>query len=495
MNKRRLLQLISWLAMWLFMWWVGIKNIDTDFGWHLKTGEMILKSGFPRNDPFSYTMPSYYYVDHAWLTDVIWAAVYPVVGLTGLAAGMALLTLTAFLVVNPKQTWKWIDMPIWLGLAVMVHRYGVRTQVIDWWMWGLLFGLLRNRERWLRWRVWVPVIMCVWANMHGGFAVGLGLMAWVLAWHAVHNKRADIKDILVWISSIAVSLINPYGVELWREIRMTIWGNNMQQTIVEWQPYIMGMDYEYMIMAGAAGALIIRFWKRISKMEVSVLAITFLAGLSSQRHLPLFMVAATPLVTEQIDNMRMVIKKDRIATTRAAIFYKLLLGVVGVFAALDLGNVLWRTISNPPETGFYPVKAVQFIKQNNFSGQIFSSYGWGGYLIWNIPEKKTFIDGRMAIWKRDTAPDNESKNAFEDYLKISGEGQIHPYFEKYDIETILWPTVKTSELGNLLAGWIEKFSGKNNTNDKTNLEATLVKEKWTKVYSDETAVVYRKPMN
>ena len=45
--------------------------MDPDFGWHIKTGELILKTGIPQTDLFSYTMPSYPFVDHEWLTNIL----------------------------------------------------------------------------------------------------------------------------------------------------------------------------------------------------------------------------------------------------------------------------------------------------------------------------------------------------------------------------------------------------------------------------------------
>ena len=30
---------------------------------------------------------------------------------------------------------------------------------------------------------------------------------------------------------------------------------------------------------------------------------------------------------------------------------------------------------------------------------MFNHYDWGGFLIWQLPEYKTFIDGRMAAWR------------------------------------------------------------------------------------------------
>ncbi len=51
------------------------------------------------------------------------------------------------------------------------------------------------------------------------------------------------------------------------------------------------------------------------------------------------------------------------------------------------------------EARFYPQKAINFLKSNGIpSGNMFNSYGWGGYLIWNLPETKVFVDGRTDLF-------------------------------------------------------------------------------------------------
>ena len=45
----------------------------------------------------------------------------------------------------------------------------------------------------------------------------------------------------------------------------------------------------------------------------------------------------------------------------------------------------------------FPVKAVEFVMQNNYGGPLFNSFNWGGYLIWGLPQIPVSIDGRGNI--------------------------------------------------------------------------------------------------
>ena len=53
---------------------------DPDFGWHVRTGELILQEGVPQQDWYSYTMPDFHWIDHEWLTDVLMYKVYSIYG-------------------------------------------------------------------------------------------------------------------------------------------------------------------------------------------------------------------------------------------------------------------------------------------------------------------------------------------------------------------------------------------------------------------------------
>ena len=64
----------------------------SDFGWHLRFGQIILAKGIVYKDLFSYTMPSYNFVDHEWLSDALFGFgfFYPLVGKFGLSIFFAL---------------------------------------------------------------------------------------------------------------------------------------------------------------------------------------------------------------------------------------------------------------------------------------------------------------------------------------------------------------------------------------------------------------------
>ena len=47
----------------------------------------------------------------------------------------------------------------------------------------------------------------------------------------------------------------------------------------------------------------------------------------------------------------------------------------------------------------FPDKTFTYLKEHKIEGNILNRYGWGGYLIYKMPEKKVFIDGRKIVFK------------------------------------------------------------------------------------------------
>ena len=45
----------------------------------------------------------------------------------------------------------------------------------------------------------------------------------------------------------------------------------------------------------------------------------------------------------------------------------------------------------------FPVAAVKFINEKNYSGPLYNHFNWGGYLIWTLPRLLVSMDGRTNL--------------------------------------------------------------------------------------------------
>src|SRR5581483_10145660 len=89
--------LIPILALFWCTTGVGWLLTDSDTGWHIRTGEWILRNGrVPAVDIFSFTRPCSPWFAWEWLSDVMMAAVHHAAGLRGIVLlSLFLLSLTS----------------------------------------------------------------------------------------------------------------------------------------------------------------------------------------------------------------------------------------------------------------------------------------------------------------------------------------------------------------------------------------------------------------
>jgi len=71
-------------------------------------------------------------------------------------------------------------------------------------------------------------------------------------------------------------------------------------------------------------------------------------------------------------------------------------------------------------------ETLNFIREIKPEGNMYNNFGLGGYLVWKLPEYKTFIDGRMNSWR------NSEGRLFDDYTKINkNPGENYTLFMYY----------------------------------------------------------------
>jgi hypothetical protein len=140
----------------------------------------------------------------------------------------------------------------------------------------------------------------------------------------------------------------------------------------------------------------------------------------------------------------------------------------------------------------YPEKAVTYLRAHPFEGNVFSHYNWGGYLIWQYPEKKVFVDGRMPTWRDENAPSGASKNAFKEYqMIVHGQTDLTTFLEKYTISTVLIGANEKRIMPSWLQQKIETALGVKFP-DPIAFQEQLQKVGMKVVYKDEVAVIYQK---
>jgi len=460
--------------------------LDPDYGWHVGMGRYILENGIPKTDPFSYTMPSYPFVDHEWLLNILFYWADNSIGKNGLAIIFGLLAFGA-LYLTPR--WKGWELGVILATGIILIRTGVRPQVLDWVFIVILWRIFENREVWNKWRWGIIPGFVLWTNLHGGYAIGILMLLWMIVCRQIEERTLRLDEWGWWLGGLGATLLNPYGWRIWWEVGMQITDRGLQWNIAEWQPFYTQVEPSFWFLALLWLFITVKT-KQKTWWKITTVGIVFLAGLKSLRHTAIFAVLGSQELPRLIDNFWKGLKQKEMRVRAGQVYLLFLtigLGLLGLVTILQIIGFLKGGLE-------YPKKAVLYLQTQEVAGNIFSDYGWGGYLIWKYPQQKVFIDGRMPSW-RWVAPNGEADMAMDEYKKVYFEGDFRDVFSKYDVQTVVLPVAKKrttlDEINFKIEMGIKKWMKIEKGVVRKNLVEELIKEGWVKVYEDGVVVVYR----
>jgi hypothetical protein len=368
---------------------------DADLWGHVRFGLDTLQAGrLSAVDPYSFTQDRPW-INHEWLSEGQMAAAYRAAG----PAGLELLKATIVSIVT---------VLIWTALAKV--RLGVRLAIllvlcigtIHMWanvrpqLWTLLclallcriLGSNSSRSRW-----WLPLIFAFWANCHGGWVLGIGLLGVWAASSVVRTPAAWRAWGAVFGASALATLCNPYGWRLWEFVGRTV---RVARSIEEWQPLwrAPGLNWVPWIVAVAV-VLRIAVGPRSDRWLPTTLGLAMLAygAVRVERIESLFVVATAILTASWMAAAWPAAERVSARSTRAQV----MTGVTAVVGAGALAAWLaWRSWSCIPIFGeWVPDRASAQVLERAEPGRLVTLFDWGEYAIWHFgPRLRVSIDGR-----------------------------------------------------------------------------------------------------
>jgi len=501
MLTRRFNFLLAVLVALVFLSFLtrGYLILDPDFGWHLRLGQIILSAGIPKTDPLSYTMSSFPFVDHEWLTNVLIAKFYPLIGRLGLAGIYAFLAILALffslarcsLVKIPVKARTKLILGVWfLGAAAVFSFHGLRPQVISWFFVSLLFLLIFDK-RYQRYLFTAPLLFLVWANLHGSFAVGIFFLACFTLFKTFFEKKLAFKELIIFCFSFLVTLINPYHLRLWGEVWQQVSDSSLRWTIEEWYPGIFHFILPFWFLVALIGVCLWRYWRKYSPVEKSFVFLLFFLALTTVRHMPFLVIFTLPLVINGFAIFYQEIKKSFLARKRFSLMSNYFFYLSILILLLTLITALPGILSLR-ENSYYPIRAISYLQEHPQGGRIFFPYEWGGCLSWRLPEQKVFIDGRMPSWRWQKNLPGESNYIMKEYKGLLlGEIPYNQIFLKYQINTVLWMRPQPEGLLSYWLTCLERFLFPQKTS--FDFLSKIIINGWQLVYQDEVAVIYQRP--
>lgn len=481
---------ISWMLLILLAIMSFKIPSDPDMGWHLQNGLYTIANLWPQQgDIYSWTMPGYKWVSHEWLTEVIMVAVNAVSGLWGLAIVFALLVAFIFWLASIAggKSFSNASLVAVIGVMIAWPIIGVRPQMITLLGVALLLYIL------FRWRAdqkskliyWIPIIFLAWANLHAGFAAGFAVVAVFifaeamrliflkpsrsLAEPLISLKKLVQLGLITFLGGGVAALINPYGWHIYEEIVVTLTKTDVLGRIAEWLPIDFTATSSYNLLIGGILVLVLLFASRfqVDYTKFTLAVVFFLVATTSWRHLPLFALVSLPFISEQLLAVSRYIFTEVFKSAISVIALVALIIIAGWWHIKESAQVISDPIAYAQAVQF-PYGAVQYLKENDLPGNMFNEYNWGGYLIWQLPEKKVFIDGRMAIW------DDGTTNIFNEFIEMKGNYR----------ETIL------SKLDAWKIDLVLVYS-----RQPINAILDLEREAWQKKYQDSLSVVWQRKVS
>jgi hypothetical protein len=467
-------------------------NIDTDLWWHLGNGRYILAHGIPSVDVYSHTAAGHVWVVHEWLADIALYLLHGLGGLTILVLLGALAVAVGEYVVYHLLRAGGLGATSAVAVAAVLAiasapSWGPRPQLLNFVFAGILVAvLLRYRRTPGRWIFWLAPFFLLWANLHSGFVVGVGLvvvfyMGELLQadWSRAAASRADGVDVLaradlrrlaiVAFMGLGAGLFTPGTYRTLVFALGTLSSSRIQSLIVEWAspdfhslPGRALMVIIVLMVAGAAGLGRARPGIDLTFLLLGLAGLVL--ALTSQRHVPIFAACAAPLVGQLAASLLSGLgARPRKASVPTQAMANINLGIAGLLAVLGVAYT-WVAVSpaalDRAVLASAPVGATDYIINHRLPGQLFNFYNFGGYLVWKAyPTYRVFIDGRTEVY---------GDAVFDDYLKVeflSPEGQAT--LDHYRVHTIL-----------ISAG--------------DPLRLLLESRGWHQVYSDRVARVYER---
>lgn len=477
-----------------------------DLWWHARVGGEILDRGHvPRHDVYSLTEQGQPFFYQSWLAEVLMAGLSRLGGARLLVFTRSLITASLFGAVmmlcwrTARGDRRAAIPPVLAAILLGLGNQTVRPQLFAYPLFIAVYVLLWRYRRGQGGRsVWlVPLLSVVWVNMHGSFALGLG-MIWLvflgeLLSHALPtlsgrqastrtNAGERLKTLgLVALLSTAAILLNPRGVGIVGYIADLLTDVPSQMLGDEWQPpnprVGLGQSFYVILLWAMATLALARPTVALTDLML-VLAFAWL-GASGIRYVVWFGVVSAPVLAEALSRLPaddLLHWRDRLAGHASG--RRLLYGDGSGYPGFRRLALAALTISLLVAGGlflFYPnddlwlsdhtgSAAVDFMAENDVHGRLFNELGRGSYLIWRLgPAQPVFIDPRFELY---------SLEHFEDYITLSkAEERTEALLAEYDFEWLL-----------LDRDW----------------QASLVEflderpARWERVYEDDYTLLYRR---
>ncbi len=428
--ERRIFFILAGLAL-IYAFLAGFRTLgDLDTGWQMATGRWAVQHHrVPTFDVLSYTAAG-----EPWTYPV---GAFVVLYLAYLAGGFTLLSwisaaasagTVALLLRRGSAASAAIAI---LAVPLIAERTQPRADMFSVVFFAAFLSILWEYYQHGRAPLWLlPVIMLLWVNFHYGFAAGLGLIAAYVGTEVLdiiseHERRPAAIERLRrgWKWLVATGLItfaNAWGWGIYRTVLGRA-NTEQQRWIGEWKGVRLNWPTARAAFSvgGSRSALFLVFAVAVIAAAIALLqrqwgAAIILLGSSYApfQHIRVesifgcvVVVIAGPILSSALRRLGSRIRAPRLRWVLAGA--TVLCFALLVYArSADLVSNRFYFGGTPQLSTFgtglswwFPRRAAEFIERENLPGEVFNTYGAGGYDSWKLgPQRRVYIYGLETVF-------------------------------------------------------------------------------------------------
>lgn len=383
------------------------ESADLDLFARLAVGRLIDSLGYvPLVDPFSWTANKELFIDHEWLSGVIFWKALSTFG-ASIFIPLSMVMAAATIIVIIRAQFKWSNqicgslLITALGVLGASHLWTsvVRCQVFTYLLFALLLSgvvdLLKRRSATLL--VATCLAFPIWGNLHGGVAVGIGILGLTSLGLFIDRRFQDgiVVGMCGLVGALSVVFFNPYPGFIYAEFLLDALTLS-RPWITEWQwsnPLNIENLPVYLIVALIVQGLVLS--KKGPGWTPLVLMLgTLYEAVSHVRLQPLFIFVALVFFSEE---MLISLTYFRAKLAPLSHRFERAWGIVALGIALfGLGFTTKRVIiDGPPSVTHFPLQAVEYLWSNGDGGNLLVDFNTGSFAIWRLyPRYRVSLDGR-----------------------------------------------------------------------------------------------------
>ncbi|SPQ00030.1 membrane hypothetical protein [Candidatus Sulfobium mesophilum] len=399
---------------------------DYDFWWHIATGKYIVETGsIPTTDPFSFTsqlpennnlypLRERFIMTQYWLAQILFYLLYNNFGPAGIGVVRAVLLLGTVYAIYKALKDRGaspyiIYLSVFLSFVSLLRSLGERpvlfTICFSIICFVMIDDFMRRRSRSF---YFLPLLMLVWSNLHGGFILGDGV---ILVFMVIEGmkllfgksgfaEREKIIFFLVLFLALGASGINPNGffgfmIALSKEYAPFYVGiNEYQSPFLLYKMKVSSLDYGYLTALFLFPVILILRNRKFNPTHLVILILLAAASVSAGRFTVYYGIIASLILGDEL-NLWLKEHREKFVLKQAHLDIAFSIIMLGSSVLYFVGMTNLKSLKIRESAWTVPTGAANFIINNHIKGNMLNDMGIGGYLTWRLyPEVRTFIDTR-----------------------------------------------------------------------------------------------------